>query len=439
MLGSEVRAPAFTCSDGSTGHECTVALAQIPGGTLDPTSVPKYATPLLIPPVMPQGGHDRCRAARPVDYYEISMRQFTQQILPAGLPATTVWGYGAVKSAQRSGGLLLHNAPSLTIEAQVEPAGAREVDQRPRGRRRQLPAAPAARRPDAALGQPAGRHRRPRHAADLHRRRLARTPARCRSSPTCTAPSASATRATATPRRGTCPRPTNIPAGYATEGTWYDFFAGKAAANLRRRRGRPASPSSSTRTTNRASTIWYHDHTLGMTRLNVYAGPAGFYIVRGGPAGDEAVLDTPHRTRRRVLPGPAPDGERPFPPNKTYYEIPIAIQDRSFNSDGSLFYPTRGRSSTGSCTGPYIPDTDLSPIWNPEFFGNTIMVNGNTWPFLTGRAAPLPLPLPQRLPVALPDPRLRRHPGRRGLADRQRGRLPGRAGEPDGRPTATGC
>ena len=34
---------------------------------------------------------------------------------------------------------------------------------------------------------------------------------------------------------------------------------------------------------NRASTIWYHDHTLGMTRLNVYAGPAGFYIVRGGP------------------------------------------------------------------------------------------------------------------------------------------------------------
>src|SRR6266545_2450193 len=58
------------------------------------------------------------RRGQTVDYYEISMKQFAQQILPAGLPATTVWGYGAVKSASASG-LLLHNAPSLTIEAQV--------------------------------------------------------------------------------------------------------------------------------------------------------------------------------------------------------------------------------------------------------------------------------------------------------------------------------
>ena len=36
---------------------------------------------------------------------------------------------------------------------------------------------------------------------------------------------------------------------------------------------------------NRPSTIWYHDHTLGMTRLNVYAGPAGFYILRGKDSG----------------------------------------------------------------------------------------------------------------------------------------------------------
>ena len=37
--------------------------------------------------------------------------------------------------------------------------------------------------------------------------------------------------------------------------------------------------------------------------------------------------------------GPAPKENDKFPPNKTYYEIPIAIQDRSFNTDGSLFYP----------------------------------------------------------------------------------------------------
>jgi FtsP/CotA-like multicopper oxidase with cupredoxin domain len=83
-----------------------------------------------------------------------------------------------------------------------------------------------------------------------------------------------------------------------------------------------------------------------------------------------------------VLPSPAPDEGDKFPPNKTYYEIPIAVQDRAFNTDGSLFYPD-SRAVFDGITGPYIPDTDVSPIWNPEFFGNMIMVNGNTWPFLT--------------------------------------------------------
>src|SRR6266508_2657409 len=101
----------------SRGKFTLRARAAIPGGTLDPLTIPKYQTPLLIPPVMPKAGLIKHRG-KFVDYYEISMRQFAQQILPAGLPATTVWGYGAVKSASPSG-LLLHNAPSLTIEAQV--------------------------------------------------------------------------------------------------------------------------------------------------------------------------------------------------------------------------------------------------------------------------------------------------------------------------------
>jgi FtsP/CotA-like multicopper oxidase with cupredoxin domain len=82
-----------------------------------------------------------------------------------------------------------------------------------------------------------------------------------------------------------------------------------------------------------------------------------------------------------VLPGPAPQADDGFPPDKTYYEIPIAIQDRSFDSDGSLFYPDT-REFFDGIVHPYIPDGEFSPIWNPEFFGNTIMVNGNTWPFL---------------------------------------------------------
>jgi hypothetical protein len=92
------------------------ALAQIPGGTLDPGDIPKYQTPLLIPPVMPRAGTIVHGGGKPIDYYEISMKQFAQQILPSGLPSTTVWGYGSVRSESKRG-LLLHNAPSLTIEA----------------------------------------------------------------------------------------------------------------------------------------------------------------------------------------------------------------------------------------------------------------------------------------------------------------------------------
>jgi FtsP/CotA-like multicopper oxidase with cupredoxin domain len=174
------------------------------------------------------------------------------------------------------------------------------------------------------------------------------------------------------------PAANNIPAGFATEGTWYDFFAGKAAANFGATWG-PGFATFQYPNADRASTNWYHDHALGMTRLNVYAGPAGFYIIRGGPAGDAAVRDS--RTGRpAALPGPAPRENDNFPPNKRYREIAIAIQDRSFNTDGSLFYPDT-RAFFDGIEGPYIPETDISPIWNPEFFGDMIMVNGNIWPF----------------------------------------------------------
>jgi FtsP/CotA-like multicopper oxidase with cupredoxin domain len=176
------------------------------------------------------------------------------------------------------------------------------------------------------------------------------------------------------------PAANNIPAGYASEGTWYNHFASKALASFGETWG-PGFATFQYPNHNRASTIWYHDHALGMTRLNVYAGPAGFFIVRGGPDGDSAVLDSRFGTVA-VLPGPAPKENDKFPPNKTYYEIPIAIQDRSFNADGSLFYPDT-RAFFDEFAGPFIPDSNVSPIWNPEFFGNTIMVNGNTWPFQT--------------------------------------------------------
>jgi hypothetical protein len=86
----------------------------LPGGTLDPLAVPKFVTPLLVPPAMPRAGKIVTRGGKNTDYYEIAVRQFEQQILPAGLPPTTVWGYGPRVAR---GGPTIFNAPSLTIEA----------------------------------------------------------------------------------------------------------------------------------------------------------------------------------------------------------------------------------------------------------------------------------------------------------------------------------
>jgi spore coat protein A len=356
----------------------TRALAQVPGGTLDPLSVPKYRTPMLIPPVMPRADVIPSPGGKPIDYYEISVRQFPQQILPSDLPATTVWGYGALASRDRRG-LLLHNAPSLTIEAMhdrpVRVKWINELVDADGGYLPHLlPVAPTLHWANPPGGA-AGRDTRPAFTA---------TPGPY------TGPVPLVTHVHGAVGVGDesdgyaeawyLPAANDIPTGYATVGTWYDFFAGKAAAAFGVSWG-PGFATFQYPNPDRASTNWYHDHALGMTRLNVYAGPAGFYLIRGGPAGDKAVLDS-RSGKVAVLPGPAPREGDKFPPNKHYREIPIAIQDRSFNADGSLFYPD-SRTFFDGITGPFIPFGEFSPIWNPEFFGNTMMVNGNTWPFQT--------------------------------------------------------
>jgi FtsP/CotA-like multicopper oxidase with cupredoxin domain len=327
---------------------------------------------------MPRAQTITMPGGKPADYYEISMRQFDQQILPAGMPTTTVWGYGAVASASRRG-LLLHNAPSLTIESQWKrPVRIKWINDLRDANGNYLPHLLPV---DPTLhwanppGGVAGRDSRPDFGS---------TPGPY------TGPVPIVTHLHGAVGVGDesdgyaeawyLPAAADIPAGYATEGTWYNFFAAKAASKFAVNWG-PGFATFQYPNDQRESTLWYHDHALGMTRLNVYAGPAGFFLVRGGPEGDKAILDSRTGTTA-VLPSPAPSEGDQFPPNKTYYEIPIAVQDRSFNDDGSLFYPdTRAFFEDVPPGGPYIPDTDISPIWNPEFFGNTIMVNGNTWPF----------------------------------------------------------
>jgi FtsP/CotA-like multicopper oxidase with cupredoxin domain len=354
--------------------------AHIEGGSLNPHAIPKYVTPMLIPPAMPRASKLKMPGGKQIDYYEIAVRQFAQQILPTGLPSTTVWGYGP-RVAQD--GPAIFNAPSLTIEAKHRtPVRIKWVNEL-----REDPTDPSSRYlphllpvdPTLHWANPPGgiayRDSRPLFGS---------TPGPY------TGPVPIVTHVHGSAGVGDesdgyaeawyLPQAGNIPEGFATEGTWYDFFRGKATGKGFVAPGmsewEPGTAVFQYPNSQRASTIWYHDHTLGMTRLNVYAGPAGFFLIRGGP--EDEVLDT--RTGRPAsLPGPAPAiGD---PPGMTYYEIPIAVQDRSFNEDGALFYPDT-RAFFDEIEGPYIPTTDLSPIWNPEFFGNTMMVNGNTWPYL---------------------------------------------------------
>ena len=104
--------------------------AALPGGSLDPCSVPKYQLPLIIPPAMPQAiqgkpnmdGNTkkeinsiikqfRSKVNGGVDYYEIAVREFLQQILPPTYPTTKVWSYGSIHHPWT------FNYPAFTIEA----------------------------------------------------------------------------------------------------------------------------------------------------------------------------------------------------------------------------------------------------------------------------------------------------------------------------------
>ncbi|MDF4002695.1 multicopper oxidase domain-containing protein [Luteibacter sp. PPL552] len=89
-----------------------------------------------------------------------------------------------------------------------------------------------------------------------------------------------------------------------------------------------------------AATLWYHDHAMGINRLNMYAGLMGLYLLRdahelslGLPSGD--------------------------------FELPLVLADRLLHADGRLYYPDSG---------------DAKAPWVPEVFGNLTLVNGAILP-----------------------------------------------------------
>jgi spore coat protein A len=336
----------------------SAAVKRLAVPSLDPHTIPKYVAELMIPPAMPPASTD---GKDGIDEYLIGQRQFRQQVLPPSLPQTTVWSYGST----------LHDNtftyPAFTINARVDrPVRVTWINQLVDQQGNFLPHLLTV-DPTLHWANPPG------GVKDRD------------SMPTFTSTPGPYTgpvpmivhlhgghnleQSDGYPEAWFLPAAHNIPERYAAVGTFYDQFRDEFQAQTKVY-WKPGSATFQYGNSQRATTLWFHDHTLGMTRQNLYAGPVGFYLIRGGSS------DLPPG----VLPGPAPAiGDKP---GTRYYEIPLVIQDRSFNQDGSLFYPTSREFFDGHYPGPYIPTTDVPPYWNPEFFANAIVVNGQTWPVL---------------------------------------------------------
>jgi len=384
----------------------------LPGGTLDPTTIPKYVTPLVIPPVMKNNGS--------AGHYDISAREFKQQILPTGLPPTTVMSYGpagdptpAVAPSVNS----QFNYPAYTVENTVNtPTVVSWTND--------LVADPDACKISATpMIDPACNF--VTTLAPVDRALHWANPEQL----TCTNPGKTKDcrpslvngKILSVPYDGPVPITThvhgahvnpdsdgypeawwlpnanNIPVGYAMTGTLVNQYGTITNKD-------PGVATFTYRNDQPSTTLWYHDHTLGITRNNVYAGLAGFWLIRAAGGGEDGLVSGD------VLPSPAPKAGETLADNKGQYrEIPILIQDRSFNADGSLFYPANraffeglGDGQTPGAKGnsmaglniqtigtvttkgkKEIPNpSDIATIWNPEAFFNTMVVNGSTWPKL---------------------------------------------------------
>jgi len=286
---------------------------------LDPTTIPKFVNQFFVPPVfMPRVVKHPISGKIKSHDYKVTVSQFTQQILPEGFPGTTVWGYGGKVRIPETDEIIpdFRSTPGPTFEAK------RHIPINVKWINNLTEANPLA--VDPTL-----------HWADPNKMGMPMPPF-----------------PTFPPGFPLAQSPVPIvphlhggeiePSSDGYPEAW--FTAGEAEIG-------PAFVKSLYHYVNEQepTTMWYHDHTLGITRLNVMMGLAGFYLLRD----PHNHLDGKHSV---LLHGK--------------YEIPVVIQDRSFFDDGSLAFPSNGS----------VPD--VHPYWRPAFLGNTIMVNGKVWPNL---------------------------------------------------------
>ncbi|MFD2184773.1 multicopper oxidase family protein [Rhodoplanes azumiensis] len=311
------------------------------GGSLRTDRVERFALPLVVPKAMPRSGPNA---------YRIAARQQRRQMLPPPFGRTPLWCYGAEGHDDSFA------SPAATIEAtRGTPIEITWINDLTTAERRFRPhLLPVD--PTLHWANPGGRRdTRPTFTT---------TPGPYRGPvPLVThvhGMEAVEDWSDGYPEAWVLPDAVDLPEGVAPVGTWYDFFWAKSG------RGDWGAGRVTFRYPNsqRPGMLWYHDHTLGLTRLNVYAGLAGLYLIRSDDPADQPTVFGSGTAA--VLPAGA-------------FEIPLAIVDRSFNADGSLFYPDSRRLFDGYA-GPFIPTSEVSPIWVPEFFGNVMVVNGRAWP-----------------------------------------------------------
>ncbi len=278
----------FISAMGALLCACSLLFLQPAVDPSDAHAIPKFVTALPIPSVyVPTIASDGAQE------YAIDVREATQQVLPPGYPATKVWGYdgawpGATFEATRGVPVRVtwtNHLENVSHMFAVDPT-LHWADPNDAG----MPMAPF---PAFPPGFPSAQSPVP-IVTHLHGGEVASSS-------------------------------DGFPLAFVTPGESATYVYPN---------------------TQRATTLWYHDHALGITRLNVMAGLAGFYLLRD-----------PNDPIASSLPSGA-------------LEVPLVIQDRTFAADGSFAFPSDG------------VNPDVHPYWEPEFFGDVITVNGRTWPNL---------------------------------------------------------
>jgi len=360
--------------------------------------IEQFADPLVLLPVLHAGG----RGNDDDEPFRVSVRQFEQQILPGNYPASTVWGYGDPSRPDT----FFH--PSFSVEnIQHERTDVKWINE-------------LVKDPDACRESRNHEDRdacaplkhvvqdvygvsivdRTLHwanpAADDCADGTSRTNCRGRGAEEYDGPIPMVVHVHGSiedPVSDGYPEAWYLPNykldndPYTRRGTTYGSLDGSTGEDGYALYSFTNSYESSTRA------LWFHDHSLGITRLNMYAAAGGFWFIRRSD-GTESGLE------RGRLPGPPPrkgDSLRDLntegnPVREGIREIPLVITPKSFYKDGRLFYPANRAYFEGLGDGTAFGDNgDLQtcdgegsfpPAWNPEVFFDVMVVNGKSWPYL---------------------------------------------------------